>query len=114
MIRTYDNQLHNYVYQAERHLKHKYSTKLSKLSHKLHQKKYTEICEIIDEHLDLFLELKEIKDDTKLIDEKELDNELQALKTLMEDRIKKINDQIKDKGLKMLKLEPSSEGSWLR
>ncbi|MDW3190929.1 MAG: glycosyl hydrolase [Cytophagales bacterium] len=43
--------------------------------------------------------------------EKELDKELQALKTLMEDRIRKINDLIKDKGLKMLKLESSSEGS---
>ncbi len=43
--------------------------------------------------------------------EKELDKELQDLKTLLEERIKKINNLIEDKGLKMLKLESSSEGS---
>lgn len=43
--------------------------------------------------------------------EKELDKELQDLRTLMQDRIRKINEIIEDKGLKMLKLDTSAEGS---
>ncbi len=43
--------------------------------------------------------------------EKELEKELQDLKILLEERIKKLNQSIEDKGLKMLKLELSSEGS---
>lgn len=43
--------------------------------------------------------------------EKELNKELQELKTLLEERVRKLNELIEDKGLKMLKLAPFSEGS---
>ena len=43
--------------------------------------------------------------------EKELDKELQDLKILLKERIEKINSIIDDKGLEMLKLDSSNEGS---
>lgn len=72
MYQTYDGAVHPTQKAAYHHLDVKYGDLMSRVAGKLCQiDKYKATSEYIDENLDQFLLLKQIKDDMKLIEDTE-------------------------------------------
>lgn len=69
MIQTFDNVKHNTSIDAKKHLEKLYGDLILNISKKLLNMKYSQISNYIDSNLNLFLELKKIKDDFAMCDE---------------------------------------------
>lgn len=63
-IITNDNKMFDSVADAVKHLEVTYGDKLTTIAHRiLKNGKYTELCEFLDKHLDLFQELIDLKEE---------------------------------------------------
>lgn len=63
VVKTYDGKLHDSVKDARKHLMAAQANILSRLSHKLHMKKFHEVQETIMSNMDIFLEINIINND---------------------------------------------------
>lgn len=71
MVQTFDGKLFESQKDANKHLDKIYGDILLRLARELTGKKYTEVAQYLDEHLEEFVLAKQIKDDTRYQEEEE-------------------------------------------
>jgi len=65
-IETYDGLIHDTVKDAKKHLDKVYGDKLLNIGRSLAYQNYTFVTDYLDKHLDVLVELKQIRDDLNL------------------------------------------------